>query len=508
MTKVSRRAVLRQGGVLAATLLGAGCVQSPVTPPTNPPATGATNWDALYNAALGAIPADARWVSTTGDDAGPGNAARPFLTIARALEGLAGGGQIIIKDGVYSGADNWINPNISAIPNGLSSARRTIIRAENRFKVRLVQSARPNGYTQSVVHLGANSEFIWVDGIIAETTWQAARSDDSANYVVSDQGRNNRLTRIIVKKSSCSRYGGAFSFGVGALLEDCHSIGSNRYAFSGGTGGDSAPSGDAVLRRCTSFMPFGPTMEPTASFSFYGSNDGAYALCRNVLFANCYELDSPHLVDPGGDSSVLKWASFYMPKSVRNISHIGCGSLRNGAEYGAFSTDNFGGNTDLLASYTDCFAWDLRQGSQATAAFRKASNGRIRVQNCTAGLIPGSDLSDASSTDASNNLFTDTPGYVVRRNNNQGAEQRYAVGAFLSGYGEPGFDQPQTTLRLWNFPYETELAAISAEVITKPAQDQPSSVASSSNPYATQTLTQRIWTAAGNPMPALSEIYS
>jgi Protein of unknown function (DUF1565) len=508
MNKVSRRRFLQGSGALALSLLGTGCFNA--TPQiTPPPSTGATDWDGLYQTALGAIPSSARWVATTGNDQNTGTAEKPFLTIAKALEGLPAGGQIVIKDGVYEGENNWINPAIHPIPNGLSNSSRTVIRAEHRFGVRLKQTSRPPGYYQSIVYLPPSSINIWIDGLIAETTWAAARADDNASATIWDEGTNNRITRVIVKKSSCSRYGGSFAYGVGAVLEDCHSIGSGRYAFYGGSAGDSSPSGKAVLRRCISYMPFGPALEPSSSFAFYGSNDGAYALCQDVLFANCYEIDSPHINSLNLNSpEALKWASFYLPKSVRNVRHIGCGSLKNGAEYGAFATDNYGGDTDLLAEYIDCFAWDLFRGSPSSvAAFRKAFNGRIRVTNCTAGLIPGDDLSDLDRSEVSNNLFSDSVAFVTRRENGIGADQRFAIGKFLSGFGEVGYDQPQTNLRLWAFPYETELAALSSELLSRPVGDLPNTSSTSANPYAGSTFTKRIWEATGRSMPALSEIY-
>jgi hypothetical protein len=112
-----------------------------------------------------------------------------------------------------------------------------------------------------------------------------------------------------------------------------------------------------------------------------------------------------------------------------------------------------------------------------------------------------------TSTEASNNLFSDTVEYLVRRSNNLGAEQRFAVGAFLSGFGAPGYDQPQPTLRLWPFPYEAELAKVAAEIMERPAGDQPGSAATSSNPYAALSLTKRIWEATGRMMPDWAEIY-
>ena len=57
-----------------------------------------------------------------------------------------------------------------------------------------------------------------------------------------------------------------------------------------------------MLRRCVSYMPFGPVFEPASSFNFYGSNTSSYDLCRDVLFANCYEIDSPHLPQKSGQN--------------------------------------------------------------------------------------------------------------------------------------------------------------------------------------------------------------
>ena len=76
---------------MALSLLGTGCYNtSPIITPT--PNPGATDWDGLYNAALSAISSSARWVATNGNDSNPGTAAKPFLTISKALEGLVAGG--------------------------------------------------------------------------------------------------------------------------------------------------------------------------------------------------------------------------------------------------------------------------------------------------------------------------------------------------------------------------------------------------------------------------------
>lgn len=274
----------------------------------------------------------------------------------------------------------------------------------------------------------------------------------------------------------------------------------------------SVPAGRSVLRRCTSTMAFGPSLQPSASFSFYGSNDGSYPDCRDVLFANCYEIDSPHFVR-GSDAQ--KWGSFYHPKSVRNLAHIGCGSLGCGAGYGAFRTDNFGGDADLLATYLDCFVWDFNRGTTLdAAAFGKADNGRAIVRSCSAGNVAGPYLEAAPGLESDRNLFSSSIRHLTQRESGLGCEQLYAVGRFLSAYGEPGYDQVQADMPLWPFPYEAEFARIAAEPIPRPDSDLPTSVTASPNPYAgsaldgsLMTFTKRIWEATGTRMPDLATIY-
>lgn len=546
-TRVSRRELLRGVGVVAigstgcgdeadpgstgnggagasggASVGGAGGVASGGAAPGGAGGAGgggpnpeATTWDARYEAALGPIPVDAKWVAMDGSDGNSGSEATPYATLAKALENIGPGGQVIVKDGVYTGSENWINDAITSIPSGTSNEKRTIIRAHHRFAVRLTQTTRPSGYTQSIIRIPPGTSFVWIDGIIAETSWNAGSGDDNASHTVSDEGSDNRLTRIIVKKSSCAQYGGAFAYGDRSVLEDCHAIGAGRYVFYGGAGGDSYAVGASVLRRCTSYLAFGPALEPTASFAFYGSNDGSFADCKDVLFANCYEIDSPHI--EGTALYGYKWGSWYHAKSVRNVRHIGCGVLTGGAEHAAFRTDNYGPEAAALASYEDCFVWDYRRGSpMSVSAYGKATNGTITVDHCTAGALPGATyIEDPSTTTQANNLFGEGVQFLPMRVGNLGADQRYSVGRFLSRFGDEGFDLPQTDMPLWPFPYEAELAAVAAEPILRPTNHHPASVTQSSNPYEGRSLegdprflTKRIWEAAGNPMPDLEEIYS
>ena len=472
-------------------------------------------YDALYDAALGSNGATAKWVSTTGNDTtGNGTSGNPYLTIGKAISVMSAGGEVIVKNGTYTGTANWISTNQVAIPNG-SAGAYTRIRAENRFGVRITMTAAPSGYGDCPIRLDAK-QYVWVDGFIVESTFIASTTDGNDNCLVEYGAATHcRGTRLIVKRRSCDQYGGAYSFGDGNVFEDCHHFGSSRYAYQGGTGGGSSPSGSTVLRRCVSFMPFGPVFEPTASFNFYGSNTSSYDLCKDVLFANCYEIDSPHLPKKAAENPEdLKWGSFYHPKSVRNVEHIGCGIINGGAEYGGIRYDNYGGAGAALGSIIDSFVAGFNNGSPGSAeCFSKSSsNGTIPVTNCTGTGAPGGFASIAGFTLTSN--LTSGVTHPVLRQSTNGAEQKYAVGAFLSERGDANYKTVQTSMKLWPFPYEDTLASVFAETITRVTQDVPTGVSTSPNPFTgtslggqTQTFTRRVFESTGNQTPDLSTIY-
>jgi len=196
------------------------------------------------------------------------------------------------------------------------------------------------------------------------------------------------------------------------------------------------------------------------------------------------------------------------PKERCNLQYLGCGSLNSGLEYAAFRTDNYGGANDLLAIVSDCFVWDMKNGSPTTAlAYGKASNGKLTVSQCSAGKVPGSEFYEPNGTTLTNELFTDAIDHLPLRQGGKGAEQLYAIGAFLSEHDAVGYDQPQLDKPLWPFPSSQEL-------ITKPASDGPVASTQSLNPYAGSALdgsplrlTKRIWEATGKQMPSYASLY-
>jgi hypothetical protein len=474
-------------------------------------------YDSLYTDAFVAqVAASTIWVATTGNDTtGNGSSGSPYLTIGKAISVMSAGSHVIVKDGTYTGVANWISTAQQTIPNGTDVTHHTVIRAENRFGVRITETASPSIYGDAPVKLGSKSR-VWVDGFIVESTFTASTGDGNDDCLFDlSTATNCRLTRCIGKRKSCDQYGSTYQYGDNNVIEDCHQFGSSRYAYYGGTGGGSSPAGNTVLRRCVSYMPFGPVFEPTSSFCFYGSNDGNYALCKDVLFANCYEIDSPHLPKKAGEQPEdLKWGSWYHPKSVRNIEHVGCGVINSGAEYAAFRTDNYGGASDALASFGDCFVAGMQNGNAGATpdGFGKASNGLITVDHCTIYDVPGAAVPGSGSTNTNN--LTSSIVHPVSRVSTNGAEQKYAIGVFLSAYGATGYKTPQTSMRLWPFPYESYIKTVFAETITRVTQDVPTGTSASADPFAgtdsfgvAKTFTRRVWQSVGNQIPDLSTVY-
>lgn len=477
-------------------------------------------YDAAYiaaNSKLGTPPAGAKWVATTGNDTtGDGTQGNPYLTIIKAIQNIVGGGTVIVKDGTYTGeTTNWISSNRVTIPSG-SAGNFTTIRAENRFGVRINYPSPSTVYGDAPVLLGPSTSYVWVDGFVVNATYTASTGDGNDTGNFDDSGLHNRITRWASRKVSCDQYGGHLTTGGKdsySVIADGFMFGSYRYGLQMGTGGGSTPAGKVVIQRVVAYSPFGPVFEPTASFSFYGSNDTAYALCRDVLFANCYEIDSPHLPwKTGQNAEDLKWGAWYHPKSCRNIRHVGCGVLNGGAEFGAFRTDNYGGAGDQLANFLDCFVIGFNNGSNASATgISKASNGTLDITNCTVSGAPGGAF-PASGWTGTNNLTSGISNPVTRVGA-AGANQRYAVG-FLKEYDEAGYDVIDTSLKLWPWPYESIAASLFAETITKVAQDVPTGVAQSANPFAgtslggqAQTFTRRVWESMGTQIPDLSTVY-
>ncbi len=465
-------------------------------------------YDAKYAALLGPIPAGAKFVSPTGDDSNPGTEGAPYRTLRKAVSNISGGGQVIVEDGTYTGPDNWLNSQSAVPPNGTAAAY-TVVRARHPFAVRLTQTARPAGYWQSIINVPSTSAYLWFDGFVADQSWESSSSDDNAAFTVNNEGQHIRVSRMIVRRTSCSQYGGAYYYGDNSVFEDVHAFGSARYMFAGGSAGDARPSGHSVVRRAISYLAFGPGLEPTASFNFYGSNDYSYTGVKDMLWANAYEIDSPNIET----SRNVKYGSWYAPKLVRNVRHVGCGSLNSGAEYGGFDGDAIEGTSSgVWGVFVDSFVSGLAHGSPPSVyGFGQGGDAPIVVDHCTVAAASNYATNSASVT---NSEFAPAPQSLVVRRDGRGAEQLFAIGALLSEFGDPQAEVPQLDLPLWPFPYEMAVKRVFDETIVRDAKDSPQSVSATTNPFQGQSLqglpmtfTRRVWEATGQATPDFSTVY-
>lgn len=89
--------------VLTAALVTAGCLdpgppeETPATPATTPPEYGAPELGSTEYA----VPAGARFVAPTGDDAAAGTRSEPWRTLAHAVAAAASGDTIVLRAGTY-----------------------------------------------------------------------------------------------------------------------------------------------------------------------------------------------------------------------------------------------------------------------------------------------------------------------------------------------------------------------------------------------------------------------
>ena len=97
------------------------------------------------------------------------------------------------------------------------------------------------------------------------------------------------------------------------------------------------------------------------------------------------------------------------------------------------------------------------------------------------------------------------------RQGGNGAEQKYAIGAFLSERGDANYKTVQTSMKLWPFPYEDVIASVFGESITRVTQDVPTGVSASADPFSgtaldgnAKTFTRRVWESAGTATPSFA----
>lgn len=469
-------------------------------------------YDALYtNYFATQTPSSTIYVRTTGNDTtGTGTSGNPYLTIGKGISMISTSGHLIVGDGTYDGPANWISSTQRTIPSG-TSTNRTIIRAENRFGVRIRLTSEPAGYGDGPINLGASTSYVIVDGFICESTMTNLGVDSNLNSVVGIFGTHNKVTRCLGKLASCDEYGSIFAAGNTPdynVIQDCHGFGSYRYMFYTGAGPTNTATGKTVWRRCTGYGPFGHTIQPAAIFNAYGADDVNYAGKSDIIWQNCFALASPNTTT----ATNYKYGDWLFPKSMRNLILRGCISAGGGAEFGMMGSD--GGYPNNSWTATNCAVANANNGSAASVyAFRKsAGSGTFVISNYTITNHPNSNYIPPTDTTSSFGLTAGVTYPMISQSGN-GADIRYAHGEFMTEYDEAGFDT-LTSTRLWPLPYESYIKSLYSETITKPTGDYPLSPTSSVNPLDATALdgnplsvTRYLFESGGNPMPSLVPYY-
>lgn len=466
-----------------------------------------------------------------------------FPSLQAAMAGMSGGDTLVIRDGVYTGADNVIDHN--HLPPSGTAAGYTVIRAEN------------------------DGQAVFDGQGLRQMMYLVGRSTTDGPHHIRFEGvqwRNSSSTLVTValcsyiKLMRCSCYDasgsgdGGDGFGVShcnnVLLEDCWSWGASRKHFYIGNSAEKI-----VVRRCVARHDRHSNYFDQESFMAYD--------CWDVEFQNCIAIDG----DQGAyiTPSDITTAKAFCTRNggsgidVRGIFYRGCISIGNDAMLG------WVGSNVTHHSVIDCIHWDSAGGSRIRAAgsrFDHCTFGNVTgtgtwsplayleagdtitnslLHNAYYGIWNASSSSDynalysvtdeyvGSSVPGSNDLsaargtsvdaLDGTPGdgvaalkYLVRIEDGSSLDGRASdgrdIGATvlkrigISGtlWGEAGYNST-TTRNLWPFPYENLIRS----QMRSYSYDSGRLTGNRGFCADGQTLTKYVWEYLGNPIPP--EVY-
>lgn len=462
-------------------------------------------YDAKYTAAKAALTFSSTvYISSSGSDSAPGNgsAAFPYQTLAKAFSVGGANMRVIVKAGssYVAGNGGWLNDYAAggnmSIPSGTGS-NYTLIEAEIPGTVTVTQTS--SLYYGCMIGLETAAR-IWVDGI------NLIHNLGSDVLFAWDFGtHHNRGTRLAFRRYQTDQFSASVRADLDSLLQHCCYYGAGRYSFFTGSGSADVVAGNSILRNVLVRQDWAEGDQPCAAIAHYGSDNASWVDSKNVYYQNVFVLDSPLI--PNQASFGGTYAPFYHPKHGRNTRHQGCIALNTGAQYATFRSDNIGAAT-LFAD--DCAAFDTNLGISGFSpnAFQAAGSSVFTVNQCLAGLIPGSDFVGTSGN--TNNRSSDTPGNILQRSGGLGANILYEYGEFLSHYGDTNYNDLSSD-PLWPMPYESRWKAWIDTQISKPAGEFPASPTSSRQSFqgtsidgSEMTVTRRFWEAAGVVTPSFA----
>lgn len=465
-----------------------------------------------------------------------------FSNLQSAMAGLSGGDTLIIRDGVYKGAENIIND--SHLPPSGNASKYTTIKAENDWEVVFDgENLRAMFYTWK------GRDYIHFQGI----KW--INNDDASPHIT---GWN------YVKFLKCAFHCGSNAIRVSTvwinnssyvLLEDCHAWGDGRYSLNVQT------SNHVVVRRFVSRLdavngsregaPY-----PVAHFISYTS--------QHVEWQNCIALDSDqknfrspasyylggfatHVLysghyteynyyrgcvamnidmhEPNPNYSSTAGPGFQIDK-VRNNEYHNC-VVANVVGRG-FSGSSLSGYESIIDHSTVMIGKDPRgfgdgingnnlrvTNSIILNADRAGLRGDLRSDynvlhlnetNYSSGAVAGAnDISSINPLITSTETQVRALKHIVRVEDNSelknagssgdiGANIQYKIGTDGTLYGEEGYKDTRNEI-LWPFPYEDVIKADMASYVGPPAGNRGFCASGMS-------LSKYVWDHLGEVMPS------
>ena len=314
-----------------------------------------------------------------------------FANLRAAVKGMSGGDTLIIRDGIYSGIENWLW-QFSMPPSG-TAQQFTTIKAEHDG-----HAIFPDGF----IHMEGGptqTAYVSFEGIksLQDTTvfnFDHVKFLRCAFTYSNNYGPSSRAPLWL--GSGCNYI----------LVEDCWAWGAGRYRFV--VGGH-----HNIFRRCVARYDRGDWTDPMANFSSY---DGDY-----IAFQNCIAIDSDHEEFWLNTGEIA--GTFYIHHGSTYNSVTGCISVNN---HNPWITGSPGPGLAIINN----LAIGINNAGETTRA-DNYSAGEFSIANCTLINISGNGLNPwggaTGSVSALNNVLYGIGGIAMKYTNLGGASQGYNV---------------------------------------------------------------------------------
>lgn len=455
-------------------------------------------------------------------DTGDGSISNPKKYITSGVMLMSGGDTLIIKNGTYRGASNYIGDYASPQvfpPNGSSSAY-TIIQAETVGGV--IIDGEYIGTPFSTVNHTANVNYIRIEGI-------HFRRGGNCAGVFNIKGDYNKIIKCGFEdgQGPTDNAECAIAFIAGgssySLVEDSWVWGKGRYGFY-----TSSPSGGTnhiIFRRVVVRLDDSPAAWMTAGLRFY---NGQYNAMQNCIVIDSHISDTagePTAITQGGGSSVSEPGHIYSGvMAINNPAMMGF-VPEDGDRIGTVTNSVFWGNSngiftssmfvnpyiltiDNIASGANT-GYGVRNSSNYTGLIVNLSNSIVAsngiafndvnsVNNVdyygnTNNTANGSAITNSMTT----NPFTSVYKYLPRvENGTVGPSIMYQIGVSGTIYGEYGWNAT-TDIPLWPYYNETIWAGkMKIYSATGPGGNRGFASINSLNP-----LTDYVFGYLGNSVP-------